>query len=269
MSDFHKPDEDEDDDDGDEESSEEEEEEEIDLEMIKAKFSSLSSALQETNQNLVTIEMLQDHYRNVSKASATPNTTLPSSGGPDLDIVDLLKDICGSVNELKTEMGNSGREGKINLEEIESKLKYPQKFAELSEKSSKMEVECGFFKTQCQSLEEKYMDEKQKNSHLEDLIRDRENEIRQLNLYLKEAETFSKSVEQEKRLLQMQVKESKSKLEQEIDRKDQLRSDFDINLGKVATLEDRLRSYVDKESKLVETAALNEKAKKDKICVSD
>ena len=60
MSDFHKPDEEEDDDDGDGEFSEEEE---IDLEMIKAKFSSLSSALQETNQNLVTIEMLQDHYR--------------------------------------------------------------------------------------------------------------------------------------------------------------------------------------------------------------
>ena len=64
MSDFHKPDEDEDDD-GDEEFSEDEEDEEIDLEMIKAKFSSLSSALQETNQNLVTIEMLQDHYRYV------------------------------------------------------------------------------------------------------------------------------------------------------------------------------------------------------------
>ena len=60
MSDFHKPDEEEDDDDGDGEFSEEEE---IDLEIIKAKFSSLSSALQETNQNLVTIEMLQDHYR--------------------------------------------------------------------------------------------------------------------------------------------------------------------------------------------------------------
>ena len=57
MSSFHKDD----DDDGDEEFSDEEEE--IDLEMIKAKFSSLSSALQETNQNLVTIEMLQDHYR--------------------------------------------------------------------------------------------------------------------------------------------------------------------------------------------------------------
>ena len=57
MSSFHKDD----DDDGDEEFSDDEEE--IDLEMIKAKFSSLSSALQETNQNLVTIEMLQDHYR--------------------------------------------------------------------------------------------------------------------------------------------------------------------------------------------------------------
>ena len=183
--------------------------------------------------------------------------------------MDLLKDICGSVNELKTEMGNSGREGKINLEEIESKLKYPQKFAELSEKSSKMEVECGFFKTQCQSLEEKYMEEKRKNTHLEDLIRDRENEIRQLNSYLKEAETFSKSVEQENRVLQMQLTESKSKLEQEIDRKDQLRSEFDINLGKVATLEDRLRSFEDKESKIVESAALSEKAKKDKNCGSD
>ena len=70
MSDFHKPDGDDDDDDGDEEfSDEEEEEEEIDLEMIKAKFSSLSSALQETNQNLVTIEMLQDHYRCISSTN--------------------------------------------------------------------------------------------------------------------------------------------------------------------------------------------------------
>ena len=180
--------------------------------------------------------------------------------------MDLLKDICGSVNELKTEMGNSGQVGKINLEEIESKLKYPQKFAELSEKSSKMEVECGFFKTQCQSLEEKFMEEKRKNSHLEDLIRDRENEIRQLNLYLKEAETFSKSVEQENRLLQMQLAESKSKLEQEVDRKDQLRSEFDTHLGKVATLEDRLRSYEDKESK---TVVESEKSKKDKNCGSD
>ena len=65
MSDFHKPDED----DGDEELSDEDDEEEegeeeaINLEMIKEKFSSLSSALQETNKNLVTIEMLQDHYR--------------------------------------------------------------------------------------------------------------------------------------------------------------------------------------------------------------
>ena len=61
MSDFHRPDED----DGDEELSDDDDEEEeaINLEMIKAKFSSLSSALQETNKNLVTIEMLQDHYR--------------------------------------------------------------------------------------------------------------------------------------------------------------------------------------------------------------
>ena len=66
--------------------------------------------------------------------------------------MDLLKDICGSVNELKTEMGNSSQAGKINLEEIENKLKYPQKFAELSEKSSKMEVECGFRLGICQKI---------------------------------------------------------------------------------------------------------------------
>ena len=64
MSDFHKPDEDDGDEElSDEDDEEEEEEEAINLEMIKAKFSSLSSALQETNKNLVTIEMLQDHYR--------------------------------------------------------------------------------------------------------------------------------------------------------------------------------------------------------------
>ena len=210
------------------------------------------------NQSLKTL-------RNVSKASATPNTTLPSSGGgTDLDIVDLLKDICGSVNELKTEMGNSGQVGKINLEEIENKLKYPQKFAELSEKSSKMEVECGFFKTQCQTLEEKFLEEKRRNSHLEELIRDRENEIRQLNVFLQEAKTFSKRVEQENGFLQLQLTESKSKLEEERERKDDLRSEFDTNLRKVASLEDKLRSYEDKESKIVES--LNEKAKKIKNC---
>ena len=58
MSDFHKPDEDDGDEELSDEDDEEEEEEAINLEMIKAKFSSLSSALQETNKNLVTIEML-------------------------------------------------------------------------------------------------------------------------------------------------------------------------------------------------------------------
>ena len=52
------------------------EEEEIDLEMIKAKFTSLSSALQETNQNLVTIEMLQDHYRCIFTISTIMATQL-------------------------------------------------------------------------------------------------------------------------------------------------------------------------------------------------
>ena len=72
MSDFHKPDEDDGDEELSDEDDEEEEEEAINLEMIKAKFSSLSSALQETNKNLVTIEMLQDHYRWLSIYESPP-----------------------------------------------------------------------------------------------------------------------------------------------------------------------------------------------------
>ena len=85
-------------------------------------------------------------------------------------------------------------------------------------------------------------------------------------MYLKEAEAFSKGVEQENELLQRQLSETKSKLEEEIDTKDQLRSEIDINLGKVATLEDRLRSFEDKKLEKVESPPLNEKVKRDKTC---
>ena len=47
----------------DEEEEDSSDEEDVDLELIQKKFSSLATALQETNQNLVTFEMLQDHYR--------------------------------------------------------------------------------------------------------------------------------------------------------------------------------------------------------------
>ena len=47
----------------DEEEEDVSDEEGVDLELIQKKFSSLATALQETNQNLVTFEMLQDHYR--------------------------------------------------------------------------------------------------------------------------------------------------------------------------------------------------------------
>jgi hypothetical protein len=43
--------------------TDESEGEDVDLEAIQEKFSALAAALQETNQNLVTFEMLQDHYR--------------------------------------------------------------------------------------------------------------------------------------------------------------------------------------------------------------
>ena len=41
----------------------EEEDDDVDLELLHAKFSGITAALQETNQNLVTFELLQDHYR--------------------------------------------------------------------------------------------------------------------------------------------------------------------------------------------------------------
>ena len=41
----------------------EEEDDDVDLEVLHAKFSGITAALQETNQNLVTFELLQDHYR--------------------------------------------------------------------------------------------------------------------------------------------------------------------------------------------------------------
>lgn len=221
----------------DEEEEDSSDEEDVDLELIQKKFSSLATALQETNQNLVTFEMLQDHYRTVSKAPQASEGT--SQGTGENDMLDLLKDICGSVSELKTEIGNSGHTSRINLEEMESKLKYPQKFAELSEKSSKLEVECGFYRNQCQTLDEKYMDEKRKNNHLSDLLQEREGEIRQLNLYLKEAESFSKSVEQENRFLQKQLAENKSKLEQEVESKEQVKSDLETYKERVKKLEDK------------------------------
>lgn len=215
--------------------------EEVDLEAIHAKFSCLATALQETNQNLQTFELLQDHYKNLSKVAPAPATSVQpaASKGQDVDIVDLLKDICGSVNELKTEMGTSGKVDKLNLEDLESKLKYPQKFAELSDKAAKMEVECGFYKNQCQSLEEKYLEEKRRNCHLDSLLREREEEIRKLNNYLKESELFSKNLEQENQFLEKQLIEMKLKIEEEREINDKLKSKLDSCIATLKISEDK------------------------------
>ena len=113
----------------------------IDHKAIKTKFSNLATALQETNQNLVTFEYLLDHYKSSSQCSALADIRLTERKSPppelsqqkqedksDIDIVDLLKDICGSVNELKTEIG----QGQNNVQQIESSLQYSQKLEVLS-----------------------------------------------------------------------------------------------------------------------------------------
>ena len=85
MSDFHKPDEDDGDEELSDEDDEEEEEEAINLEMIKAKFSSLSSALQETNKNLLDPKQKAQNYptRRVPSRSNLfrihPTTPIPSN----------------------------------------------------------------------------------------------------------------------------------------------------------------------------------------------
>ena len=123
----------------------------IDANTIKTKFSNLATALQETNQNLVTFEYLLEHYTSSSRSSVkevttpsemvltTPKDLTPKSSKPDsevpnnIDIVDLLKDICGSVNDLKTEMGQNSLKdvSKLDLLQIESKIQNSQKHAEL------------------------------------------------------------------------------------------------------------------------------------------
>ena len=149
-----------------EESGEEESSEDIpiDAETIKSKFSNLATALQETNQNLVTFEYLLDHYRSSSRSSAkeastpnelmltTPKELTSTISKPDhevpnnIDIVDLLKDICGSVNELKSEMGQNSLKdlSKLNLQHLESKIQYPQKIVDLSGRIFKTENQIVF-----------------------------------------------------------------------------------------------------------------------------
>ena len=99
--------------DEDHESEEEETSESVSIDAgaIKTKFETLAAALAETNQNLVTFEHLLEHSRRHNKHPESPNTkddlTKCDNEGSKEDIVTLLRDICGSVNDLRSEMGHN------------------------------------------------------------------------------------------------------------------------------------------------------------------
>ena len=83
----------------------------LDANMLRSKFASLASTLQQTNQNLVTFEYLLENNKKVRKLTESPK--VGGGGEAEEDIVNLLKDICGSVQDLRTEMGqNTAAESK-------------------------------------------------------------------------------------------------------------------------------------------------------------
>ena len=94
----------------DEETSEESSE--LDANMLRSKFASLASTLQQTNQNLVTFEYLLENNKKLRKLAESPKV-VGGGGETEEDIVNLLRDICGSVQDLRSEMGqNTAAEAK-------------------------------------------------------------------------------------------------------------------------------------------------------------
>ena len=83
---------------------------ELDANMLRSKFASLASTLQQTNQNLVTFEYLLENNKKLRKLAESPKVV---GGETEEDIVNLLRDICGSVQDLRSEMGqNTAAEAK-------------------------------------------------------------------------------------------------------------------------------------------------------------
>ena len=100
------------------EETEEDEEEtsedssELDANMLRSKFASLASTLQQTNQNLLTFEYLLENNKKLRKLAESPKV-VGGGGETEEDIVNLLRDICGSVQDLRSEMGqNTAAEAK-------------------------------------------------------------------------------------------------------------------------------------------------------------
>ena len=199
----------------------------LDAGIIKSKFATLASALQETNQNLVTFEYLLEHYKKHEKPS-----TLPKENAKDVDastddngkedIVNLLKDICGSVNDLRSEMGHN-----ISTADCDLKTQNILEFTELKDKSNKLEFEVECLKSKLTTSEEKYLEEKRKNVSLEEIIQEQKAENRKLGMFLKEADEFSKESERECMYLKKEILDIRQDLQKESTLKESLTKDFE------------------------------------------
>jgi len=111
------------------------------------------------------------------------------------------------VNDLKVE-----RDAKDNAPD---KYEYTQKIIDLSEKLSKMEVECGIFKSKCDQYDDKLLEAKRKEEMLDSVIRDKEEQIIKLNLYLKQAEDFADESRRELHYVRKEAADVKHELDQQ------------------------------------------------------
>ena len=200
----------------------------IDAGAIKNKFETLAAALAETNQNLVTFEYLLEHSRKHNKHPESPNTkddlTKCDNDGSKEDIVNLLRDICGSVNDLRSEMGHN-----ISSVDLKHDLKTQNlmETADLKDKCNKLEFEVECLKAKLSTSEEKLLEEKRKTLNLEEIVQEQKAENRKLGLFLKEADDFSKESERECHFLKNEIHNIKEELQKENLQKEALTKDLD------------------------------------------
>ena len=216
--------------DEDHESEEEETSESVSIDAgaIKTKFETLAAALAETNQNLVTFEHLLEHSRKHNKQPESPNTkdglTKCDNEGSKEDIVNLLRDICGSVNDLRSEMGHN-----ISSVDLKHDLKTQNllETADLKDKCNKLEFEVECLKARLSTSEEKLLEERRKTLSLEEIVQEQKTENRKLGLFLKEADDFSKESERECHFLKNEIHDIKQELQKESLQKEALNKDLD------------------------------------------
>ena len=198
----------------------------IDAKAIQSKFETLAAALQATNQNLVTFEYLMELSKKQEKKSSpkTDQTKDDLAEANQEDIVNLLKDICGSVNDLRSEMGQNIKA--VEVKKLDSYRSNPEN-SDLKDKCNKLEFEVECLREKLTSTEEKYLEEKRKTVNLEEIVQELKGENRKLGLYLKEADNFSKESERECHYLKKEILDVQKELQKESLCKESLQKDLE------------------------------------------